>query len=229
MSVELEGGEAVIEPVTDIEPTAEIPEAVEPDPVVDALKTVEPVVVPAKTAEPAKPKTMEETIRETYRKQQASDKARGPDGKFIEALKTPEPVKPVVKAEPVKPVVQVDPNIEKAPTSWKGAAQAKWNALDPEIKAEVHRREQDFHKGIEGYRQMATIGQTLDAEIRPYEAMIRGAGTNAQTVVRDFFVTAYRLQTGSPADKAAVMHEIMTNYKVDVNEVNKILTAVSEG
>jgi hypothetical protein len=158
-------------------------------------------------------------------------RVRGPDGKFApkeavapEAPKSAE-TPPVEKAAtPEAPVAPVDPAIAKAPTSWKGEAQSKWAALPPEIKAEVHRREADFHKGIQQYKQDADTFKLLDAEIRPYEAMIRASGTNAQALIRDFMATAYQLKTGSPEAKVETLLNIGKAWGVDFN----LLPAVQE-
>lgn len=218
---------------------AAAPEAIatDIDPVVDAPVVDVAPVIPVETKTP--PKDMADSIRQRFR--ELNDIARAPDGKFVKKEVAPvaeevapevEPVAEVAKVEPAKPEVKapvVDAKYGKAPTSWKGGAQSKWDAVDPEIKAEVHRREEDFHKGIESYRNKAQIFDSLDAEIKPYEAMIRAANTTPQAVLRDFFNTAYVLKSGSAVDKAAMVHGIMQQYDVSIDEVNKMLTAAAEG
>lgn len=167
-------------------------------------------------------------------------RARGADGKFIEAEKAPvvktAPVvkaaeAPVVAAPVEKPVAPVAPTdaIAKAPTSWKGTAQAKYEALDPEIKAEVHRREADFHNGIKQYKQDADTFKLLDAEIRPYEAMIRAAGVPPQALIRDLLNTVYQFKTGTPDSKVETLLNVATAWNVDLSLLPSIQEKMAQG
>lgn len=190
--------------------------------------------------DPAPAKSMDDTIRETFRKLNpeakaeiapedpnkpvvekkfTAERARDPaTGKFIE---TPEEKaaadKAAAAAKPAETPVVGDPRHAKAPTSWKGPAQAEWDKMSPAARAEVHRREEDFHKGIQLYKGKADTFDILHAEIQPYEAMIRAANTNPQAVIRDFFNTAYQLKTGTPESKIDTLLNIADSYGVDLS------------
>lgn len=133
--------------------------------------------------------------------------------------------KPVVDVKPVVAPTAVD----KAPTSWKGAAQAKFAALDPEVKAEIHRREADFHKGIENYKAFADIGRQFDAEFQPYAPMIRAAGYTPQTLVKNWLNTEYQLKTGTAEQKAALFVQYAGMYGVDMAAVQTAAAKVAAG
>lgn len=208
-----------------------------PEPIVHAVEKTAPVVA-------EKPKSMEDTLRAKYRELGSpksnsdviiGEQPRGPDGKFApkvtEAASAEEQFgeEAVVEAPAVEEKPPVDPALEKAPSSWRKEAQAKWTELPPDIKSEVMRREQDFHKGIEGYKQMANIGQLLDAEIRPYEPLIRAAGTTPQAAIRDFFNTAYIMKTGSPEQKAQTLLDIAHEYGVDMEAVATVSERIAQG
>lgn len=217
-------------------------------PELETLETAQPETLETvETPDPkAPPKSMDDTIRETFRKlnpeakaeiapeekpaaekKPAAERARDPaTGKFIE---TPEEIKAAAdkaaaEAKPPEALQPADARVAKPPTSWRGGAQAKYAALDPEVKAEIHKREEDFHKGIQQFKGKADTFDILDAEIRPYEAMIRAAGTNPQTAIRDFFNTAYLLKTGTPESKVDVLINIADSYGVDLS----LLPAVQE-
>jgi hypothetical protein len=193
--------------------------------------TADPEV--AKEVKPAKPAAKEAKAEPIV---DEAGRVRGPDGKFVakEAV-APEAQKPVAgdpAAKPAAPEAQaapVDPTIAKAPTSWKGEAQAKWDALPPEIKAEVHRREADFHNGLKAYKGKADTFDLLDAEIRPYEAMIRAAGTNAVHAIKDFFNTAYQLKTGTPESKVETLLAIANEYGVDLSLMPDVQERIAAG
>lgn len=209
-------------------------------------------VIEQKTVE-QKPVAMEDTIRAKFRELNTPkveekppvDRARDPlTGKFIEtpAEKAAAAAKalvdkPVVAPKPDDKLIEQKPAVTppadvrhaKAPSSWKGAAQAKWDALDPEVKAQAHQREEDFHKGIAQYKQKSENFDALDAEIRPYEAMIRAAGTNPQTLIRDVFNTIYQMKTGSPEGKIETWLEIGKSYGIDMNLVAAVQEKIAAG
>lgn len=114
-----------------------------------------------------------------------------------------------------KPVADVD----KAPTSWKGPLQAKFAKLEPDVRAEIHRREADFHKGLSELKPLANVGKLLHAEIAPYEAMIREYKLTPQQVIRDLFKTASTLRGGTQAQKIAIMRGMANEYSIDLNSV----------
>ena len=133
------------------------------------------------------------------------------------------------KPEQTPPAPVVDPQYEKAPSSWRGEAQQLWKDVPAGVKAEIYRREENFHRGIEGYRQMADIGNALHTEIAPYEAMIRAANTTPQALVRDFFNTAYILKSGTPEQKAQTVVDIMQEYGIDYESLTKVADALAAG
>lgn len=195
----------------------------------------EPVTEPAKEKDPKRVKAAAK---------KAAKQTRAEDGKFAKVPTAEEiaagatnpgaeaPVEEeVVEEAPVveTPAAPVDPKVEKAPSSWSGKAQAMWKDLPADIKAEVHRREENFHQGLESYKGMAQIGQILDAEIRPYEPLIRAAGTTPQAMLKDFLNTAYILKTGSQEEKASVLLEIAAEYGVDMLKVGEVADQLAAG
>ena len=212
-----------------------------------------PVHIDTPASEPAKPSLMEDTIRAKFRElNKPAEAIRGPDGKFQKTadlagktiipedkasaeVPAEEPVEAAPETEtPVEtPAVEeppvADPTIEKPPSSWKKEVQAKWAATDPEVRREILRRETDFHKGLETYKGWAGVGQTLHAEIQPYEALIRSANTTPQAIIKDVFNTIYQLKTGGPDQKAAVMLNILNEYGVDLAAVQAASEKVAEG
>lgn len=51
-----------------------------------------------------------------------------------------------------------DPTSE-FPNSWKRELAEKWGTLDPDVRAEIHRREQNFHSELGKYRQAVDYAQ----------------------------------------------------------------------
>src|SRR4051812_32609923 len=102
--------------------------------------------------------SMEDTIRDTLRDITSRDDATVSDDSAI----------PVVaeSKQDSKPDTKLDLDAETStdtaeaqsalPNTWKKEAAEAFAKADPIIRAEVQRREADFHKGIEQYRQAAT-------------------------------------------------------------------------
>lgn len=214
-------------------------ESVETTAVESAPEVATPEVSTESTASP--PQSMEDTIRAKLREMNAPEEItqeeapaqtgqpRGPDGKFVKTETTAEaPVEEPVAEEPeeapAQPVQAPKPgavDLTKPPTSLKGNVQAKWAKLDEDVRAEFHRREANFHEGLSAYKQMADIGKIMDAEVRPYEAMLRAAGLSAPVAVRDLLNTAYQLRTGTPEVKTEIMLNIAKQYGIDLVNIQE--------
>lgn len=104
------------------------------------------------------------------------------------------------------------------PSSWRAEAALEWSAIPAKVQAEIQRREDDFHRGVEQYKAAAEYGKTFEREIAPYEAVIRADGVEPQQVVRNLLTTAYKLRTGTPAEKVSVIQGLAKHYGVDLTQ-----------
>lgn len=118
-----------------------------------------------------------------------------------------------------KPDNETQKEVLTAPSSWTAKAKAKFDALPDEVKAEVHKRESDFFKGIEGYKADAEVGQRMQKVLSPYEPLMRAKGIQSEQVVGDMLNAAYRLSQGTPQDKASFLAEIAQQYGADLQSL----------
>ena len=192
---------------------------------------------------------MGETIRAKFREMSATpaEQIRAPDGRFAKqpalaadalapteetVVDTPEEVpteeqppaeepEQIEETPPVEPEAPKpgEPDISKPPSSLTAAEKAEYEKAPPVLKKAFHRREADFHKGLEAQREKAAIGELMDKEVRPYEAMIRAANLTPQLVVRDLLNTAYQLRSGTPEAKFNVVLNIARQYGVDLTNL----------
>jgi hypothetical protein len=172
------------------------------------------------------PMSMDDTIRDTLRSIQeknaeipaeqsevpldASQKAeriRDAKGKFAE--------KPLI-ADPNKP--ENAPAEIKAPNTWKKEAQDAFIKADPLIRAEVERREADFHKGIEQYRNAASFAQNIERAITPYIQTIKSLGLTPEVAISELMAADHKLRYGSAAEKTAYLAQLAHNYGVDLTQ-----------
>jgi hypothetical protein len=103
----------------------------------------------------------------------------------------------------------------KAPSSWKKEAQAKFAALDPEIQAEVLRRENDMHNGIAQYKQHAERAQAYDRAFSPFMETINKFGVTPDVAAAELFKADHALRYGSPAQKVAMVQQIFRDYQIN--------------
>lgn len=174
------------------------------------------------------PKSMDDTIRETLRsltekcegltdesEPEKPAKVRDEAGKFASD-------KPVIAESKETPVDVPKPDQEPeytAPNTWKKGAAEKLRSADPEIRAEVERREADFHKGIEGYRQKAQFADVLQAAIQPHMNTLQSLNVAPDVAVRELLQADAKLRYSPPEQKQQYFAELARAYGVDLGQV----------
>lgn len=103
----------------------------------------------------------------------------------------------------------------KAPSAWKKGAAEKFAALDPELQEEIERRESDFHKGIETYKEKAAFADQIGQVLQPFQPMLQALGGNAQAVIHSMMVTESVARYGSPAQKIELAQRMLQEYGID--------------
>lgn len=185
--------------------------------------------------------TIDDTLRETYAN------LRGSFESDFTPADPQEPVEPVEPTEPVDPEPQdpenpepTDPEEPTEPTDpeepsepqafrppWKKAALAEWDKLPPMARAEIERRENDFHKGIEQYRTGAQTAQEWDRAVQPYMATIQGFGVTPQVAAQHLFSVDHQLRYGAVPQKIGMLAKIAGDYGVDISTLMQGLQQMS--
>lgn len=147
-------------------------------------------------------------------------RARDEQGRFAKQEQQVE-MPAAVAAEPVP--------TRKAPSSWKPEAQTAFlkadrgEALTPEevvlLTREAERRESDYHKGIEQYKQHAQTAQAFQRVVEPYMQTIQSLGVDAPTAVAKLFHADHTLRYGDAATKARFLGQLAQEYGVDLGQV----------
>lgn len=184
---------------------------------------------PEEVIEVEQPATMEDTLRDTLR----DIAARNAPPEVPEEVIPPEAAKPAAEgkprdeagkfkaeAAPAVPESVATPEVA-APNTWKKEAAAHFAALPAEVRAEVARREADFHKGIEQYRQAATFAQTMEKAITPYAATLQSLGITPDKAVAELMASDHRLRYGQPAEKLATIRGLAQHYGVDLSQLGQ--------
>lgn len=126
------------------------------------------------------------------------------------------------KAAPAAPL-QVDPT-DKAPVSWKPAIRELWANVPPEARAEIKRREQEIERTLNETGVMRRFATDFAQMVQPYQHIIRAQNSTPLQAVDNLMKTAASLATGSPQQKAATIGQIISNYGIDVKELDTYLS-----
>lgn len=158
---------------------------------------------------PAIEEQAEDTVE--TQEQEPVEKPRAEDGKFTKQSKAPKEV-PVIEA------------VEKsqAPQSWGAAVKSKWDALPPEVQAEISKREKDFHQAMTRNDGELSLGKEMKDVITPYMPIIQAEGGTPAKAVQSLLNTAYQLRTAPPERKAQLIHEIAQTYGVDLGQIQQV-------
>lgn len=165
----------------------------------------------------AENETPEESMEDTIRASMAEVKGEPNDEPDISDAEKQKPEAGAVegsgKEAPATPLVE---NAARAPSSWKAEAALEWSKVPPSVQAEIQRREDDFHKGLQSYKETADFGASLKSEFAPYEAVMRADGIAPQQLIRNLLNTAYQLRAGNPEQKRNVIAGLAQHYGVDL-------------
>lgn len=132
----------------------------------------------------------------------------------------PDPTKP--PADPTKPEgTPPAPGPNDPPKSWTDENKAKFASLDPAIQAQIQKREDDFHKGIEGYKEAANFGRAVHTVIKPYENILRHFQIDPIQQVSDLMKAHHTLAMGSAEDKMAMFRSLAADYGVDLAAIGE--------
>lgn len=157
-------------------------------------------------------------------------RARDDSGKFVKQDKVDSKEEPPAAGgltaegsarqatEPSVPATaaSTDRDINRAPSTWKPTARAEYDKLPPAIKAEVHRREQDFLNGQTQVLPDAKFGKDVRAVVEPYRMLIEAEGGTPEKAIGNLLRTAAIFRVGTPQQKMQALAGIAQQYGVDL-------------
>ena len=136
---------------------------------------------------------------------QELEKVEGNEGQPPE----PEAEKP---SEPERP--QRDPW-----KSWKKEAAAELSKLPPNVQNFIIERQEQFHKGIEQYKEAANYGKNIDKSISQYKDYLNQLGVTPEVAFPNLLKTEKTLRTGSPQEKAEMLQRLAYDYGIDLGQL----------
>lgn len=133
---------------------------------------------------------------------------------------TTEETKPAAeKAKGEQAVEAATETATEVPKTWRKEAAAVWNDLPPTAQAEILKREEDIHKGIELYREEASFGSQIRTIIKPHEALFREAGIDPVKQMDSLLQAHVALSTQTPSQRLQSFAQLAASYNVDLGEL----------
>lgn len=125
-------------------------------------------------------------------------------------------VQPVAEAAPSDPVAL---SAEKPPQSWTPAAREKWATLDPDIKAEIIRREEASANGVRQIQErFAPAGQFID-QMKPVAYEAQQAGADPVSYIQGLATSERTLRTADMPTKFNELMRIADQYGIPLRDV----------
>lgn len=104
------------------------------------------------------------------------------------------------------------------PASWKAELRDHWKAAPAELRAEAIRREQDFLKGIEQYKNGYGMSQRFQKTLEPYmETINRAAGGDPMVAITHLLNADATLRYGSNAQKIEMLQTLVKQFGVQLD------------
>ena len=127
------------------------------------------------------------------------------------------------KAEPSEPAQATTEEVEKPArnpwASWKKEAQSALSALPPDTQRFIQEREEQFHKGIEQYKQDAYQGRSLGKALAPHMEYLNQVGVAPETAISTLIQAEKVLRTSDQQTKTQMFMKLAHDYGIDVNSL----------
>ncbi len=128
---------------------------------------------------------------------------------------------PAPSPEPSPPAPAPSPTPSPAPAphdaypkTWKQDYVAHWANLPPEVRAEVYRREEDFHKGLAPYR---TLGTNLQRALQPLGELIQSQRLNPFELISNF--GQMHLALSNPETRLETFKALLQDYGLKIEDL----------
>ena len=106
--------------------------------------------------------------------------------------------------------------------SWKKDAQEKLNKLPKDVQDVILERQEQFHRGIEQYKEAANYAKTIDKSIAPYKEYMQSLGVTPEVAFPNLLKTEYTLRMGSPQDKVEMLQKLAHDYQIPMEALASV-------
>lgn len=104
----------------------------------------------------------------------------------------------------------------KAPVGWTKEAKQKWDALDPDIKKSVHKREVEVSKGFAEQGAKLKAFEEIGRVISKREGAIKQFGASPAETVERLFGWMEALATPNKSNALKALEKLAQNFRIDL-------------
>ena len=187
----------------------------------EAFDAAEKVEAPIETPAP---------VEEAAPVEAKDDRPRDEHGRFLPKSEAKEEQKSEVKdetpkaevevtekpAEEPKPVVE---GVDLPPSTWTPAAKAAYRELPEVVRKEIRKRESDFTRGINQYKQAADEGGKLAEAVKPFQHILQAENATPESAVRNALGMIANLRSGTPQERANYVLWLGQQYGADFSSL----------
>jgi hypothetical protein len=151
---------------------------------------------------------------------------RDEKGRFKPKQAEPQEEKPDVAQEAPKEATEERQEVkepERNPfAAWKKPAQEALRALPPETQQYIVEREQQFHKGIQQYKEDAQRGRSLGNAVAPHLEYLQQLQVSPEDAISKLISVEKTLRTSDPQTKAREFVRLAHDYGIDLNSLTSV-------
>lgn len=123
--------------------------------------------------------------------------------------------------KPAEQEEEPDP-VTLAPSSWTAKGKEEFSKLPRSVQEEVHRRESNYHEGLQRLKPQAHFGQVMQRVLEPFQqtlTQLQQQGIDAPTALQKLLHADHKLRYSRAEEKAAFLAEIAHDYGIDMGQV----------
>lgn len=139
-----------------------------------------------------------------------------------EQLEQPEEIAREQEPEPEETDLEPEKPARDPWSSWKKEAAEIMRTLPEDAQKYIIERQDQFHKGIEGYREAANFAKSIDKAINPYKDYLGQLGVAPDVAFSNLLRTEKTLRTGSAQEKAELFQKLAHDYGIDMGQLASI-------
>lgn len=115
-------------------------------------------------------------------------------------------------------------DLTKPPASWRAETHAHWATLPEPVRQEVVRREENFLKGLEVYKEAAAVGRHAVKALEPFRPLLAAEGVqDPMQAVQSLLGVHQTLRTAPAEQKVALFRQLAEDYGVDLGALDPAL------